>query len=206
MLRLSRLHKFLQCWNQPPLMYFSHRPVCVGLRTQYIVSSQILAPVPAPRVNLTTAELSCCKQVFGTNVDTVTLRCVGEIHPWVKVALYSIYIYFIQVMELQLHSVCFQYLMLSIQQSTPRGKNMLMSIQRGNQLSVLLKHSQLTTSGLSTFASSWFPKLPGTVEKHTVSPAKVLHLVFPGLYWKSCHAFYFMFLEESKSNNVGPVL
>lgn len=72
--------------------------------------------------------------------------------------------------------------MLSIQQSTPRGKNMLMSIQRVNQLSVFSRHSQLTTSGLSILASSWFPKLPGTVEKHTVSPAKVSCSVFPVLF------------------------
>lgn len=78
--------------------------------------------------------------------------------------------------------------MLSIQQSTPRGKSMLRSIQRGNQLSVFLKQSQLTTVGLSILASSWFPKLPGTAEKHTAnhSPAQTLYYLLRFyLFWVS---------------------
>lgn len=151
-------------------MFFSHQLVCLGQETQCIVSAQIPVPAPALRASLTTAELSCCKQVFGQTY----------IHPHQVMLLKNIELnYFIQFMhfffkQLQFHPVWLQYLMLSIQQSTPRGKNMLMSIQRVNQLSVFLKHSQLTTSGLSTLAWSWFPKLPGTVEKHTVNPARAL--------------------------------
>lgn len=65
---------------------------------------------------------------------------------------------------------------------------MLRSIQRVNQLSVFLKHSQLTTVGLSSLAWSWFPKLPGTAGKHTVNhaPAQTWYF-FPKtwLFWAS---------------------
>lgn len=51
-------------------IYFSHQPVCYYRETQWDMSAQILAPAPAPLVSWKTAESSCCKQVWGTHIDT----------------------------------------------------------------------------------------------------------------------------------------
>lgn len=154
-------------WNLPGHMHSSHQPVCSGQETQLCVSAQILEPAPAPQVSLMTAELFYCKQVCGTNIYTLT--SVSLVKTTLSLTLT------IPDKNIQLQWVQLSYLMLSIQQSTPMGTNMLRSIHRGNQVSVFWKHSQWTTVGLSIVASSWFPKLPGTARKHTVNHIEGKH-------------------------------
>lgn len=72
--------------------------------------------------------------------------------------------------------------MLSIQQSTPIGMNMLRSIHKVNQCSVFLQQSQCTRVGLFSLASRRFPRFPGTryayTQTHTHSESHCVHCRF----------------------------
>lgn len=67
--------------NPPEQMHFSHQPICYSQETQWDMSAQILALAPALPVSWMIAETSCCKQVWGTNIDKdIHVSLVGQKH------------------------------------------------------------------------------------------------------------------------------